>query len=31
MFLGHVIMIYFIFGQPMTNYVVFTDVEKIGI
>ena len=29
--MGHVIMIYIIFGQPMTNRVVFSDVEKIEI
>jgi len=29
--MGHVIMIHIILGQPMTNRVVFSDVEKIGI
>jgi hypothetical protein len=29
--MGHVIMIHIILGQPITNRVVFSDVEIIGI
>jgi len=31
MLMGHVIMIHIILGQPITNRVVFSEVEIIGI